>query len=63
MSRAQKRFLIFSLMALAIVLVAVLAPLIATHDPREAILANATQPPGPEHWFALTGWVATCSPG
>lgn len=51
MSRAQKRFLIFSLMALAIVLVAVLAPLIATHDPREAILANATQPPGPEHWF------------
>ena len=51
MNRAQKRFLIFSLLTLAIVLVAVLAPLIATHNPREAVLANAVQPPGSEHWF------------
>ena len=30
---------------------AVLAPVIATHDPNSSILADAVQPPSGEHWF------------
>ena len=39
MTAAKKRFLVFGLMALAILLVAVLAPVIATHDPNSSVLA------------------------
>ena len=51
MTAAKKRFLVFGLMALAILLVAVLAPVIATHDPNSSVLADAVQPPSGEHWF------------
>ncbi|MCD8363583.1 MAG: ABC transporter permease [Lachnospiraceae bacterium] len=44
-------FTVFALLALAIVLIAVLAPFIATHDPYEAVLADAVQAPSAEHWF------------
>ena len=51
MTAAKKRFLVFGLMALAILLVAVLAPVIPTHDPNNSVLADAVQPPSGEHWF------------
>lgn len=51
MTTAKKRFLVFGLMALAILLVAVLAPVIATHDPNRSVLADAIQSPSAEHWF------------
>ena len=51
MTAAKKRFLVFGLMALAILLVAVLAPVIATHDPNSSVLADAVQSPSGEHWF------------
>lgn len=44
-------FCVFSLFALAVIAAAVLAPVLATHDPNEAVLANAVQPPSAEHWF------------
>ena len=44
-------FCIFALLAVALILVAVFAPLIATHDPYEAVLADAVQKPSAEHWF------------
>ena len=44
-------FTVFSILALCVVAVAVFAPLIATHDPYEAVLANAVQAPSAEHWF------------
>ena len=44
-------FCVFSLLALAVIAAAVLAPVLATHDPNEAVLANAVQPPSAEHWF------------
>ncbi len=44
-------FTVFLILALCIVAVAVLAPLIATHDPYEAVLANAVQAPSSEHLF------------
>ncbi len=44
-------FTVFLILALGIVAVAVFAPLIATHDPYEAILANAVQAPSAEHLF------------
>ena len=51
MTAAKKRFLVFGLLALAILLVAVLAPVIATHDPNSSVLADAVQSPSGEHWF------------
>ena len=44
-------FCVFSLFALAVIAAAVLAPVLATHDPNEAVLADAVQPPSAEHWF------------
>lgn len=44
-------FTVFFILFLCVVAVAVCAPLIATHDPYEAVLANAVQPPSAEHWF------------
>lgn len=44
-------FIVYCILALAIVLVAVLAPLIATHDPYAAVLADAVKAPSSEHWF------------
>lgn len=51
MTAAKKHFLVFALMALAILLVALLAPVIATHNPNSSVLADAVQPPSGEHWF------------
>lgn len=44
-------FTVFLILALCIVAVAVLAPVLATHDPYEAVLANAVQAPSSEHLF------------
>lgn len=49
--RKNKAFCIFALLALLIILAAVFAPLLATHDPYEAVLADAIQKPSSEHWF------------
>ena len=49
--RKNPTFCIFSLFAVALVLIAVFAPFIATHDPYEAVLADAVQAPSAEHWF------------
>ncbi len=44
-------FCVFLLLALGVICVAVFAPLIATHDPYDAVLADAIQAPSAEHWF------------
>ena len=44
-------FAVYFLLALLVLGVAVFAPLLATHDPYEAVLADAVQAPGAEHWF------------
>lgn len=49
--KKNKAFTFFSVLALAIVLVAVFAPLISRYDPNEAALADALKAPGSEHWF------------
>ncbi|MGO5116362.1 nickel transporter permease [Candidatus Avoscillospira sp. LCP25S3_F1] len=51
MTAAKKRFMIFGLMAMAMILVAILAPILATHDPNSSVLADAVQSPSKEHWF------------
>ena len=51
MTAAKKRFMIFGLMAMVIILVAILAPILATHDPNSSVLADAVQSPSKEHWF------------
>ena len=49
--KKNKSFCVFAFLALLIVLIAVFAPLLATHDPYEAVLADAIQAPSSEHWF------------
>lgn len=44
-------FTVFFILTLGVIAVAVFAPFIATHDPYEAVLTDAVQPPSPEHWF------------
>ena len=44
-------FTVFLILAVLLVAAAVFAPLIATHDPYEAVLGNAVQPPSAGHWF------------
>ena len=44
-------FTVFFILMLLLVAAAVFAPLIATHDPYEAVLSDAVQPPSAEHWF------------
>lgn len=51
MARNKRFLLFFILLALGIVAVAIFAPFIATHNPDEAILANAGLAPSSEHWF------------
>ncbi len=51
MKGSRIRFFLFLGLALCIVAVGVFAPAIATHDPQEAVLANATQAPSAQHWF------------
>ena len=51
MNRQTRRFRRLLLLALAILLAAVLAPLLATHDPYASVLKDALQPPGGAHWF------------
>ena len=44
-------FTLFLLLTLGVIAVAAFAPVLATHDPYEAVLADAVQPPSAEHWF------------
>lgn len=50
-TKKNPTFILYCVLALAVVLIAVFAPLIATHDPYAAVLADAVQPPSSEHWF------------
>lgn len=47
----HKQVTIFFILALAVVAVAVFAPIIATYNPYEAVLSNVEQPPSAKHWF------------
>lgn len=49
--KKNKSFIIFCIMALAIALIGILAPVLATHDPTEAIMKDALQAPSAEHLF------------
>lgn len=51
MKSTRVRFLIFLLLALSLLAVAILAPVLAPYDPREAVLSDAVQPPSSQHWF------------
>ena len=44
-------FAVFLILALLLVCIVIFAPWIATHDPYEAVLADAVQPPSAQHWF------------
>ena len=44
-------FTVFAILALGVIAAAVFAPVLATHNPYEAVLADAVQPPSSEHWF------------
>ena len=44
-------FTVFLILAVLLVAAAIFAPLIATHDPYEAVLGDAVQPPSAGHWF------------
>jgi ABC-type dipeptide/oligopeptide/nickel transport system permease subunit len=47
----HKQFTVFCILALVVIGTAVFAPFIATHNPYEAVIANAEQPPDAKHWF------------
>lgn len=47
----NKMFTIYLILAVGIILIAVFAPQIATHDPSEALLTNALKSPSREHLF------------
>lgn len=47
----NKQFTVYAALVLALVLVAVCAPVIAPMDPYAAVLADAFQAPSAEHWF------------
>ncbi|MBE5980829.1 MAG: ABC transporter permease [Paenibacillaceae bacterium] len=47
----HKQFTVFCILALVVIGAAVFAPFIATHNPYEAVIANAEQPPDAKHWF------------
>ena len=49
--RQNRQFGILSILALFILLVALFAPVIATHNPYEAVLQDALQAPGKDHLF------------
>lgn len=49
--RRRRGFVVLSTLALLVVLVAVFAPVLATHDPLHAPLVDARQAPGAQHWF------------
>lgn len=51
MRKAKIRFGIFLALVLLLAAAAVLAPALATHDPQEAVLTDALQPPSSAHWF------------
>ncbi len=51
MSGAKKRLLVFGVLVLLLMAAAALAPVLAPHDPNEAVLADAVRPPGADHWF------------
>ena len=55
----NKMFTIYLILAVGIILIAVFAPQIATHDPSEALLTNALKSPSREHLFG-TNWGGTC---
>ena len=51
--KQHRSFTVFCILALLVLLAAILAPVLATHDPYEAALADALQPPGAQHWFGM----------
>lgn len=53
--KKNKAFTFAAVLVLLITGVAVCAPLLATHDPYEAVLADAIQAPSAQHWFGTDG--------
>ncbi|KIR02973.1 Dipeptide transport system permease protein DppC [Lachnospiraceae bacterium TWA4] len=49
--KKNKGFTVYLILAIAIALIGVFAPVFATHDPADAIMQNALQAPSSEHWF------------
>lgn len=49
--KKNKLFAVLCLLAVCILLVAIFAPVLATHDPDEAVLTDALQAPSASHWF------------
>lgn len=47
--KKQKKFMFFAVLALIIIVIAILAPVLAPHDPYESVLREAYQAPGPGH--------------
>ena len=47
----HKQFTVFCILALVVIGAAVFAPVIANHNPYEAVIAKAEQPPDANHWF------------
>ena len=53
--KKNKAFTFAAVLVLLIIGVAVCAPILSTHDPYEAVLADAIQAPSAEHWFGTDG--------
>lgn len=49
--KTKHKFYIYLGLSAAVILVAILAPILATHDPRQAVLTDAIQAPGSAHFF------------
>ncbi|MFI3313228.1 MAG: nickel transporter permease [Eubacteriales bacterium] len=47
----NKPLICYGLLALTVILVAVFAPILATHDPNSAVFQEALQAPSTDHWF------------
>ena len=49
--KKNKQFCVFLVMAVALILIAILAPVICSQDPYKSVLTDALQAPSAEHWF------------
>ena len=49
--KKNKQFTLFLILAIALILVAILAPVICPQDPYKSVLADALKAPSREHWF------------
>ncbi len=50
-NRTKRMFIIFSILAAALLICSIIAPLLCPHDPYAQDLNKSLQPPSAEHWF------------